>query len=124
MTTSTTARRVKQPQDHKKSQAEIQKAFDEVDGSQFLKPLKEIDGFQQMEIMAELESVVGGADGEDTEVDFKAFAKAIRPVLEGLIVDEAGFQEWNRGPGAMGRLLELAMALLGELGKGIGSASS
>lgn len=132
-TTSTRPSRAKKPQDHKPSQAEIQKTFDETEGSQFLKPLKDIDGFQQMRIMGKLQSILGDeedAAGDDddtakkTNMDFDAFADAIQPVLEGLIIDEEGFKEWNRGPGALGKILHLSTALMGELGKGMASATS
>ena len=53
------------------------------------------------------------------ESDLDAFADFIDYLEENYVVDEAGWQEFSIGAGALHRTMELVMAYAGELGKGV-----
>ena len=124
---ATTAR--KAPQDHKKPKEEIyedlQRDFNEVEGSELIKPLSKIKGSDQLRIMGRLvELGITDEGADESEIDFEKFADLVDWISERFSVDSKKFDEWSGGTGGMTRTLTLAMALMGELGKGMSSADS
>lgn len=110
----------KTPQDHKEPAAEIREdakaalesapALSETPGHELLRPLSEIDGFEQTEILLAF---------EEEESDTRAIMSFARRVRDEYVIDKDAFDEFNRGPGAAGRLIKLVMAYVAEMGKGV-----
>lgn len=122
----------KTPQDRKKSAATIaaeqQVAFEEVEGHEHIVPFSKIKGSDQLRIIGRIKALGlgGGEKDEDaeTEIDMDGFADFIDWIGERFTVDQKKFETWSSGQGGIGRTMKLAMALLSELGKGMGSDNS
>ena len=118
----------KTPQDKKPSQKEVQEAlqkdFNEVEGSEHIVPFSKIKGTDQMRIIGRMRSLGIGDDDTESDINFEEFADFVDWIGEKYTVDQEKFEAWSAGPGGMVRTLKLATALLGELGKGMGSTES
>ena len=120
----------KTPQDHKPSDAEIadiqKKSFSEIEGHEHIKPFSRIKGSDQMRIIGRLKNlgITSGKDNEDSDLDLDGFADFVDWIAENYTVDQKKFEEWSAGDAGMIRTMKLAMGLLSELGKGMGSVSS
>lgn len=125
----TTARK---PQDRKPAAAEIaeaqKKRFEEIDGHEHIKPFGKIKGSDQLRIIGRIKSLgLGGKDEDDVDekdIDLDGFADFIDWIGERFTVDQDAFEAWSSGEGGIGRTMKLAMGLLSELGKGMGSDNS
>lgn len=110
----------RKPQDHKPTQAQIKEEarealadappLHETPGHEFLRPLDDMDGFEQSELLVTLEG------GDDPTAGLMAFGRRVR---DECVVDAEGFKKFNTGPGAAGRLLNLLGAYAAEMGKGV-----
>lgn len=118
----------KTPQDRKPTDAAVAEAqqtrFEEVEGHELIKPFKDIKGSDQIRIIGRLKSIGLGDDSDDKDIDFDAFADFVDWIAERYTVDQKKFEDWSAGQAGMMRTLKLAMALLGELGKGMRSEVS
>lgn len=119
----------RKPQDHKRTNKEVfddlQKEFSEVEGSEHIVPLGKIKGSDQLRIIGRLKNLgLGEGDTSANDLDMDAFADFIDWIADRYTVNKEKFEEWSGGPGGMIRTLQLSMALMSELGKGMESVSS
>lgn len=119
----------KTPQDHKPSDAAIaeaqQKRFEDIEGHEHIVPFGKIKGSDQLRIIGRIKKLgLGDGDGEEADIDLDGFADFIDWIGERYTVDQQKFEDWSGGEGGIGRTMKLAMGLLSELGKGMGSDNS
>lgn len=119
----------KTPQDHKPSDEAIaeaqQKRFEDIEGHEHIVPFGKIKGSDQLRIIGRIKKLgLGDGDGEEADIDLDGFADFIDWIGLRYTVDQKKFEEWSGGAGGIGRTMKLAMGLLSELGKGMGSDNS
>lgn len=120
----------RKPQDHKPSQEEInavlQREFSEVEGSELIVPFSKIKGSDQLRIIGRIQSLGIGADtdADTSDIDMDNFADFVDWIATNFTVDQKKFEDWSGGTGGISRTMNLCMALLGELGKGMNSDNS
>ena len=120
----TTQRR--EPEDHKPSDEAIaeaqQRRFEDIEGHEHITPFSEIKGSDQLRIIGRIKKLgLGDGDGEEADIDLDGFADFIDWIGERFTRDQAAFEKWSSGEAGIGRTMKLAMGLLTELGKGMGS---
>jgi|GEM_PF-3231384 len=132
MATTTQSRTRKTPQDHKPTQASVdaakQERFEDVPGSELLKPFSKIKGSDQARMMARMLKLLGAESIEDVKGDVDAsnfdldeVADFIDWVEERYALDPEKFAEFTAGRGGMTRALNLVLAYSGEMGEDDGS---
>lgn len=124
----------KSPQDRQPPAAEVvaeaQERFDEVEGHELLRPLSKVKGSDQTRLIARLkrlgllDEAEGEAAGESgrfnvVDLDFDEVADLIDYISERFALDSAEFDEFTCGEGGFERAMNLAMAYVGEMGKGV-----
>lgn len=124
----------KTPQDHQPAAAAIaeaqQKRFEDIEGHEHIKPFGKIKGSDQLRIIGRIKALgLAGKDGDaeeadEKDIDLDGFADFIDWIGERFTEDQDAFEAWSSGEGGIGRTMKLAMGLLSELGKGMGSDNS
>jgi len=116
------------PQDRKTSKAtkdaEKQTRFEDIEGSELLKPFSKVKGSDQARLTGRLIQLGlfsdDGNPGDEVNIEdlnFDAVADLIDYVSEKFALDADKFDTFTMGQGGMERAMNLAVAYAGEMGK-------
>jgi hypothetical protein len=140
-TSTSAARAPRKPADRKPTKADLARAAenDLPSGHDLLRPAIDLRSYEQLDIQASILEVFreAGIDLGDLQQDeddetaavvdespemIRALAK-LSPLLEGFALKAEDFIQWDKGPGAIQRLSELAMWYMTSLSEQDSSAS-
>jgi len=124
------------PQDHKRTKSDIlADSTQPPTGADLLRPVEELRSGEIADAQADILQLFAdiGIDlnsaQEGEEVSIETTPDTLRGIgklgalLETFAVDKDAYAEFDRGRGAQGRVMELAMWYMGQLGESDGSAS-
>lgn len=115
----------KTPQDRKPKTEDTVTRFEDVDGSDLLKPFSQVKGSDQLRLMNKLRAggFLDATEGSIAERDLEPLADLIDWVSERFAVEQDAFEAFTSGRGGYNRALDLVIAYAGVLGESDSSKS-